>query len=84
MSKPMTVAALLRVLAKEDSKRLVVLASDSEGNAFHGLRSVSSNLAFDPKRGEIGLAELTPAAVKLGHTEEDVLPKGRPAIVLYP
>jgi hypothetical protein len=79
-----TVGALRRILDREDPKRLVILASDSEGNDYHALHSVSSNMAYSPKTREIGLSELTPMALKLGATEDDVLPKGRAAIVLYP
>lgn len=82
--RPITVAALRRILATEDPARLVVLSSDPEGNRYHALHSVSSNMAYDPRTHEVGLGELTTAAAKLGYTDADVVPKGRAAIILYP
>lgn len=35
-------------------------------------------------RGEIGPAKLTEEAIEAGYEKEDVLPKAKPAVVLWP
>ncbi len=35
-------------------------------------------------RGEVGPAKLTKEAIKMGYAKEDVVPKAKPALVLWP
>lgn len=79
----MTVLQLIKALQKHDPKRLVVMASDPEGNSFDSLRQLST-AAYDPRTREIGLEELTPEMTALGYTEDEVMSCGKAALVLYP
>lgn len=81
----MTVAALIKLLSKEDPKRIVVLSADSEGNSYSPLSGAgtAAYVADSTWSGSIGLEKLTPALKKQGYTDEDVL-DGKPALVLYP
>jgi hypothetical protein len=76
----MTVGALIKLLEKEDPKRLVVMSIDPEGNGFRELSGVER---MSYKDGETGLEKLTPGLRERGFTEADVL-RGRKAIVLWP
>ncbi len=75
----MTIATLIKLLQKEDPKRIVVLSSDSEGNSFTPANSLST---YAYRNGEIGIEKLTPALIKQGYGEDDVLTGGKPAVVL--
>lgn len=86
MSKScITAGSLARILASDDPKRIVVLATRDERGELVWLpvRSVST-VAYDPKRHEVGIEELTDQAIRLGFTQEDVLVKAKPAVVLSP
>ncbi len=87
MSKPLTVAALIKRLQKiSDKKRIVVLAAfplrDGPCPDVAVAHHVST-ASYDRKHHEIGLEELTAADMKLGRTAEDVV-DGQPALVLSP
>ncbi len=86
-TKPLNVGQILRILAKEDPKKLLILASRKTPKAeptFTTVHSVSASLVYDPKHHDVGLSELTPTAVRLGHTEDDVISRGKPAVILFP
>lgn len=86
--RPLTVGALARILAAEDPKKLIVLAGRDicqTGFTYAPAHSVSSTLAYDAKTHEVGIAELTPQAAKLGFTQEDVLRhRGKAAVIISP
>lgn len=81
----MTARQLARILAQDDPARIVVVASkDAAGRTVYlPVHSVSTT-CYDAKRREIGLESLTPQAVALGYTDDDVLVKARAAVVLSP
>lgn len=82
MSKPpMTVRTLIRALSKQDPGRLVVFSHGAKTTAFP-VHTVAT-AAYDARHHEIGLEELTPADIRLGWTNDDILPGGRPAVVLF-
>ena len=86
MSKSITVKKLIKLLSKADPHRQVILASDSEGNSYSPLATISEG-AYKPSSkwaGEVGLDVLDQEAIELGHTEDDVLVGGKPALILYP
>jgi hypothetical protein len=79
----MTVGELIKKLKSIDKDRLVVCASDSEGNDYSPLRTIwAASYAADCR--SVGLETLTAADRKAGYTEEDVLELGVPALVLSP
>ena len=83
--KPFTVGALKKALAGVDDDKIVVLSPESDEAPLALLHSISTtNFSFNPKTREIGLTELTNAAISLGHTEDQVCSGGKPAIILYP
>ena len=81
----MTVTTLIKLLSKEDPKRIVILSSDAEGNNHSPLSSLgtASYLAETTWSGYVGLETLTPSLKKAGYTEEDVV-DGKPALILVP
>lgn len=64
-----------------DPERIIVLASDAEGNSYSVL---GGGYEYTYKDGEIGLEKLTEKDKKAGYSEEDVLEGGKKAIVLFP
>jgi hypothetical protein len=80
----MTVKELIKRLQTQDPDRLVIMASDSEGNDFAALAEEGSFSCcrFDGER--TGLEELTEWHKERGYTEEDVMTTGKPALVLWP
>ena len=82
----MTVKELIADLQQEDGDRLVVMASDGEGNKYSPLSAYDTG-AYTPEStwsGEVGLEKLTPELEKQGYSEEDVAEDGVPALILYP
>ncbi len=81
----MKVKDLIKALSKQDPNRVVILSSDPEGNSYDALHSLST-CAYTKEDGEIqiGLEELSPQDLKLGYTEDDVLYRGKPALILSP
>lgn len=79
----MTVKKLIKLLEKQDPNRVVVLASDGEGNSYSYLSEDWFACSYDELNREVGLEALTPELVKKGYSEEDVI-EGVPALVLYP
>lgn len=81
----MTVKELIELLGKEDTKRLVIMSIDGEGNG-HSLFSGVETCAWAEEHGygEIGLEELTDELREQGYTEEDVKEDGVPALCFYP
>lgn len=77
----MTVRELIERLKQEDPDRVVVLSQDAEGNGFDTLHTVEAMAYSD---GEVGYQILTPEMKKQGYTEEDLMPDGTPALVLWP
>ncbi len=81
----MKVKQLIKLLQKEDPDRIVVVASDAEGNNYSPLSDITTG-AYDPETtysGVYGLEKLTKAGIKLGYSEEDVI-KGKKALCLHP
>jgi hypothetical protein len=78
----MTVKELIKELQQIDPERLVVVASDPEGNSFDTLESWST-AAYDKEAREVGLEKLTEEDIKAGYGEEDVK-DGVPCIVIWP
>jgi len=83
----MTVGKLKKLLEKVDDNRMVILQKDSEGNGYSPLSDIChDNVIYKPDStwsGDIGLEKLTPALIKIGYSEDDVI-KGRKAVVLIP
>jgi hypothetical protein len=77
----MTIKQLIEELAAYEPDRLVVLSRDEEGNGYLPLAQIDSAKFHD---GEIGLEELTPELEKQGYSDEDVMKRGKRAVVLYP
>ncbi len=78
----MTVKKLIELLQSvEDQQRVVVMAADSEGNSFNLLETIDENSRY--KDEEIGIDILTPALIKKGYSQEDVMRGGKKAIVLW-
>ena len=77
----MKIKQLIEKLQKLDQERIVVLASDPEGNRFREIDSVHEYMY---NKGEIGEEKLTPLLIKQGYSEEDVMANGRKAVVLFP
>lgn len=86
--KYFTVAELIKTLKKIDPKRIVIMSTDSEGNSYRPLATMTKdNCTYEPNvhgwEGDIGLEKLTTDLKKVGFTEEDVI-KGKKAVVFYP
>ena len=82
-----TVGELISILQGYDPKRVVVLASDAEGNDHRPLLTFYEVACSKPgpdRYVRIGLEKLTPADAREGHVQEDVIKKGKPALVLVP
>lgn len=81
----MTVGELIRQLQQVDQERLVVMASDAEGNGHSPLDGFweGSYRAHNTYAGSVGLERLTAADRRCGYTKDDVV-KGEPAIILKP
>jgi hypothetical protein len=80
-----TVKQLIKMLKKEDPNRLVVMASDSEGNSFTPLADISAGNYEETSEwsGEFGLSELTENDISRGYSDLDVI-DGQPALCLMP
>lgn len=81
----MTVRELIEKLSTVDQDRIVVMASDAEGNSYSPLADLwaGSYLAESTWSGSVGLESLTDADRERGYTDEDVV-SGSPAIILSP
>ncbi len=66
----MTVVDLIRQLEQLEPDRLVIVASDEEGNDFATLSDVESG-AYDPETGECGLETLNDRQREAGFDESD-------------
>ena len=73
----MKVKQLIKLLSKQDPDRLVVLASDMEGNSFDTLSDVEP-YAYNAERQEIGIEK------KMKGYDDEVMTDGVPALVLWP
>lgn len=82
MSKPITARALTRVLAKHPDRIIVLRTRDARGRETYLPLHATRLAAFDAKQHVVGLESLSPAAISLGYTEEDVPLRGKPAVVL--
>jgi len=76
----MKVKTLIKELQKCDQERIVIMASDSEGNNYSPIDDVYTG-AYDS--GEFGMEELTEKDKKDGYTEEDII-DGKKAVCFYP
>lgn len=79
----MTVRQLIEKLQKMEQNRIVVLAADPEGNHYDTLHDVQQ-MMYDDDEGEVGYDKLTPELEKQGYGEEDLMPNGKKAVVLWP
>ncbi len=82
----MTIKALIKLLQAEDPNRIVIMASDSEGNSHSPLDGLSTCAyrAETTWSGQTGLEKLTSQDRKDGYTEDDLLEGGKPALILHP
>lgn len=85
----MTVEQLIKKLQKvKNPKSTVLLSSDQEGNSFNILSDIENNseLVYNADDGEIGIGfgNLTVSLKSQGCDEDDILPNGKPCIILYP
>lgn len=83
----MKVKKLLKLLEKIDPNAEVILSSDSEGNSFSLLAYVSDeNAGYIKEFGGIQLVdrELTEELKEQGMTNEDVNPKAKKCVILWP
>ena len=83
--KNMTVAELIEKLKDVDPDRIVIMASDAEGNDYSPLYSFweGAYKAETTWYGEVGIEELTEEDWNKGYREEDVV-DGDKAIILCP
>lgn len=91
-TKYVSVRVLRRLLKGQDPRRIIILASDSEGSHYSPLAEIAEG-SYAPHPGKRGHGtgdvghdpELTPEdlAVGPGVNQEDMV-AGRPALVLYP
>ena len=77
----MKVRDLIALLATADLDREVILQDDAEGNSYSPLGG-GYNGAY--AEHEVGLDKLTPQDVEDGYSEDDLLPHGVPALILFP
>lgn len=77
------VSELIEALEGFNPDAVVVLSRDEEGNGYDTLYSLEE-MMYDPRHRQIGYAKITPEMRKMGYTEEDTLPDGVPAVVLWP
>jgi len=81
----MTVKELKEILEKCDDSRLVILASDPEGNEYRELyETVVNNTTYDVQCNELGLEYLTEELRADGFEDDDIDLEAPRAIVLYP
>lgn len=82
----MKVKELIKLLQKENPERIVVMASDAEGNSYSPLDGISTAAykAETTWSGEVGLEKLSEEDRAAGYTEEDVLEGGKPCVILHP
>lgn len=88
-----TVRRLIRLLQSEDPNRVVILSTSADGAQFSPLAEVAEG-AYAPLkgRGVKGYGTVGVSADELdkedacvyGHTDADIVPNGRSALVLYP
>lgn len=78
-----TVKELIKALKKEDGERIIIMASDPEGNTLRPLECLTSGCWTGD--GNIYIEKLTPRLKKAGFTEDEVGPKSaKKAVVLWP
>jgi len=81
----MKVKNLIELLQKEDPERLVVCRRYLKKEDDHSpLACIWGKCAYDHKTGKIGLQSLTKDQIRLGYTDEDLMPDGEPAVLLIP
>lgn len=82
----MKVRELMGLLEKMDGDLPVVIATYADvGEASPiSAATVDGYHAVYEWRGEVGPAKLTEKAIKMGYDKEDVIPKAKPAVVLWP
>ena len=82
----MTVRELIEDLKKEDPDRLVICASDSEGNDYSPVDDYTTGAyrAESTWSGEFGEEKLTKEDRELGFTDDDLIKDGVPALCLFP
>jgi hypothetical protein len=78
----MLVIELIRELSKIDADRVVIMATDAEGNNYSPISSLWKG-SYSDISGEVGLEKLTPEDKKAGYSEKDVV-VGKRAVVLIP
>ena len=77
------VKELIKALQKEDGDRIVIVASDPEGNHTRPLGCLTSGCWTGG--GDIYIEKLTPRLEKAGFTENEVgSADAKPALVLWP
>ena len=79
----MKVKDLIKLLQEEDPERLVIIASDAEGNDYNEFDGFWT-AAYDKKNREVGLEGLTEELIERGYSDEDVMEDGIPALVFSP
>ncbi len=80
----MNVRELITQLQEVDPERVVVIASDPEGNSYSELSSYSSRYGFVEDEGAVYIGELGPDELDDGYTDEDVRADAVPAVVFWP
>jgi hypothetical protein len=80
----MKVKTLIKALGECNPESIIILSKDSEGNRFSPLSGLWEGKYSETDYGSVGLEELTPALEKSGFTAEDILPRGRKAVILCP
>lgn len=66
-----------------DPKRIIVAASDSEGNSFVEIDNVEL-MKYDPEEQSVGMEKLTEELKEAGYSKDDVMKRGVKAFVLWP
>ena len=80
----MKLKRLLEIVEGKDPESLVVVSSDPEGNRFREAGGVTTKMVYDPTHEEIGISELTEEAIEAEYTQDDVMPDGKPAVIIWP
>ncbi len=81
--KPLTVRQLIAILSKHDPNRVVVLATDMEGNGYNLLKDPTIEPLAYRETDEYPYIEIGVEKPEPGYADE-VLEGGKPALVIYP
>lgn len=73
---------LIKIL-QTDPERIIVCASDSEGNSFTEINTVEK-MKYDSEERAVGMEKLTKELKEAGYSKDEVMKGGEKAWVLWP